>query len=115
MFSSAGAVSTPQTCSPLLPQILPISKDNTLSKSSHIDADGIYFATYSSKRKFTFFVHSILTPLGEKHLLSVTDYLLDMEKLHIYNLGVVLGLKQTKVKTLKDSDTFLDDVITAWL
>ena len=48
-------------------------------------------------------------------LLSITDYLLDMEKSHIYNLGVVLGLKQTKVKTLKDSDTFLDDVITAWL
>ena len=48
-------------------------------------------------------------------LLSITDYLLNMEKSHIYNLGVVLGLKQTKVKTLKDSDTFLDDVITAWL
>ena len=38
-----------------------------------------------------------------------------MEKAHIYHLGIVLGLRQNKVKTLKDSDTFLDDVITAWL
>ena len=38
-----------------------------------------------------------------------------MEKSQIYNLGLVLGLRQTKVKTLKDSPTFLDDVITAWL
>ena len=38
-----------------------------------------------------------------------------MEKSQIYNLGLVLGLRQTKVKTLKDSLTFLDDVITAWL
>ena len=38
-----------------------------------------------------------------------------MEKKHIYDLGLVLGLTQTKVKAMKDSDTFLDDVITAWL
>ena len=38
-----------------------------------------------------------------------------MDKSHIYHLGLVLGLRQTKVKTLKDSDTFLDEVITAWL
>ena len=67
------------------------------------------------KEKQKQIVYSILTALGEKDLLSITDYLLDMEKSHIYNLGVVLGLKQIKVKTLKDSDTFLDDVITAWL
>ena len=38
-----------------------------------------------------------------------------MDKIHIYNLGLVLGLTQTKVKAKMDSDTFLDDVITAWL
>ena len=48
-------------------------------------------------------------------MVDVTDYLLDMEKGHIYHLGIVLGLRQNKVKTLKDSETFLDDVITAWL
>ena len=38
-----------------------------------------------------------------------------MDKTHIYNLGLVLGLTQARVKAKKDSDTFLDDVITAWL
>ena len=69
-------------------------------------------------KEFIFFVHSDLIfhfSLGEKDLLDITDYLLDMDKSHIYHLGLVLGLRQTKVKTLKDSDTFLDDVITAWL
>ena len=47
--------------------------------------------------------------------MNVTDYLLELEKTHIYHLGLVLGLKQTKVTTLKDSDTFLDNVIAAWL
>ena len=53
--------------------------------------------------------------LGEKDLLDITDYLLDLEKSHIYHLGLVLGLRQAKVKALMDSPTFLDDVITAWL
>ena len=38
-----------------------------------------------------------------------------MEKTDVYNLGLVLGLSQHKVKAQKVSDTFLDDVITAWL
>ena len=52
---------------------------------------------------------------GEDDLLDVTDYLQNIDKTHIYNLGLVLGLRQTKVRAMKDSDTFLDDVITAWL
>ena len=38
-----------------------------------------------------------------------------MEKTHIYHLGLVLGLRHNKVKTMMDSATFLDDVIAAWL
>lgn len=53
--------------------------------------------------------------LAEKNLLDITDYLLNMEKKHIYHLGLVLGLSQTKVKEMMNSDTFLDDVIAAWL
>ena len=53
--------------------------------------------------------------LAEKNLLEITEYLLNMEKKHIYNLGLVMGLTQPKVKAMKDSDTFLDDVIAAWL
>ena len=57
----------------------------------------------------------MLNSLGEKDLLGITDYLLDMDKSHIYHLGLVLGLRQNKAKALMDSPTFLDDVITAWL
>lgn len=56
-----------------------------------------------------------LSSTGEEDLLDITEYLLDLNKTHIYNLGLVLGLRQTKVKALKDSDTFLDDIIAAWL
>ena len=38
-----------------------------------------------------------------------------LEKTHIYNLGLVLGLSQWKVKAMEDSRTFLDDVLAAWL
>ena len=55
-------------------------------------------------------IHSV-----EEDLINITDYLLGLEKIQIYNLGLVLGLKQTKVKALMDSTTFLDDVIAAWL
>jgi len=42
---------------------------------------------------------------------------MDVEPLQIYNLGLVLGLSQQRVKGWLDSQaaTFLDDVITAWL
>ena len=38
-----------------------------------------------------------------------------MEKTQIYNLGLVLGLRHSKLKTMMDSATFCDDVIAAWL
>ena len=51
----------------------------------------------------------------EDDLFEVTDYLKNLEKTHIYHLGLVLGLRQNKVKTMMDSVVFLDDVIAAWL
>ena len=49
-------------------------------------------------------------------LLEVTDYLpKDLGQKEIYNLGIALGLKQPHVKKMRDSDTFKDDVIAAWL
>ena len=51
----------------------------------------------------------------EEDLIDITDYLLPLEKTHIYNLGLVLGISQHKTKAMMDSTTFLDDVIAAWL
>jgi len=50
-----------------------------------------------------------------KDLVDVTEYFMDVKPLQLYNLGVVLGLNQQRVKGWLDSPTFLDDVITAWL
>ena len=51
----------------------------------------------------------------EEDLLDVTDYLLGLDKPSIYQLGLVLGLSNRRLKGMKDSDTFLEDTIEAWL
>ena len=62
-------------------------------------------------RKNTVVAHAA----SDDHL-AVTDFLLGLDKNHIYHLGLVLGLNQGRVKSMMDSSTtFLDDVIAAWL
>ena len=51
----------------------------------------------------------------EEDLLDVTDYLFTLDKPSIYQLGLVLGLSNRQLKGVKDSDTFLEDTIEAWL
>ena len=57
----------------------------------------------------------VLPLTGNSDLVDIKCYLVDMEVNQIYNLGLVLGLHQPNVKKMKDSDTFLDDVLAAWL
>ena len=52
---------------------------------------------------------------GEKNLIEITNYLFELDKTHIYHLGLVLGLSHHRVKAMRDSETFLDDMIAAWL
>ena len=47
--------------------------------------------------------------------MEITDYLFGLDKTHVYNLGLVLGLSYHRVKGMEDSKTFLDDMIAAWL
>ena len=47
--------------------------------------------------------------------MEITDYLFELDKTHIYHLGLVLGLNHHRVKWMRDSETFLDDMIAAWL
>ena len=56
-----------------------------------------------------------MVPSATEDFLEVTEYLIDMPKTDVYNLGLVLGLSQHKVAANMDSKTFLDDVISAWL
>ena len=47
---------------------------------------------------------------------DIKRYLKVLDKTHIYNLGLALGLAQQKVRWMRDtSDTFLNDVLAAWL
>ena len=55
-------------------------------------------------------IHTAIDDLNE-----ITDYLLNLGQTDIYNLGLALGLNQPHVKKMKDSETFRDDVIAAWL
>ena len=50
-------------------------------------------------------------------LADVTEFLLDMERIQIYHLGVVLGLRQNKVEDWRTTPDIpiLDKVIAAWL
>ena len=48
-------------------------------------------------------------------MIEITDYLFELDKTHIYHLGLVLGLSRHRVKEMEDSKTFLDDMIAAWL
>ena len=48
-------------------------------------------------------------------MVDITDYLVDMEKAQIYDLGLVLGIRHSKLKAMMDSATFRDDVIASWL
>ena len=64
----------------------------------------------------TFAIHLsfIHTAIGD--LVQVTNYLLGLQHIDIYNLGLTLGLHQPHLKEkMKTSETFRDDVIAAWL
>ena len=46
---------------------------------------------------------------------DITNYLLDLKNTDIYNLGITLGLYHPRLKDMKSSETFRDDMIAAWL
>ena len=56
------------------------------------------------------FIH---TAIGD--LVQVTDYLLGLQHIDIYNLGLTLGLYYPHLNKMETSKRFRDDVIAAWL
>ena len=63
------------------------------------------------------YIHTLMVPklMGEDDLLDITDYLIELNKIDIYNLGLLLGLSKCRVEEMMYSRTFCDDVITTWL
>jgi len=106
----AGALSTSQS---RVVHSLKASMDSALSKwqtqSIHGAVTVCYITTVTHCSPLS------PTPSADEDFFEVTEYLIDMEKTAVYNLGLVLGLSQHKLKANIDSKSFLDDVISAWL
>ena len=64
---------------------------------------------------FIHLLHLSLIHAAIGDLVEVTDYLLGLQHIDIYNLGLTLGLHQPHLKKMKTSEMFRDDVIAAWL
>ena len=64
-------------------------------------------------------VHILDVCTGMDNLMEVTDYLNNLNKSHIYNLGLVLGLDYKRVVDLRENcgsnQDFLDAVVASWL
>ena len=111
LLTSADAVSTSQrgaVCSP--PQASSLGKCWT-------QPHGSCHCTNIYRGSTIITSHLPLLPVssGDEDFLEITEYLIALEKIDVYNLGLVLGLNQHKVVAKMDSKTFLDDIITAWL
>ena len=53
------------------------------------------------------------TAIGD--LVDVTNYLLELRDVDIYNLGLILGLNKPRLQNLERPETFRDNMIAAWL
>ena len=52
---------------------------------------------------------------GIEDLADITNYLHQLDKTTVFNLGLVLGLNYNRLKTMMDSQTFLQDMLAGWL
>lgn len=59
--------------------------------------------------------HLLPLPSDIKQVVDITDYLVDMQREDIYELGLALRLDYTKLKDKMGSHSFKEDVIAAWL
>ena len=52
---------------------------------------------------------------GIENLVDITSYLNVLNKVGVFNLGLVLGLDYNRLKITIDSQTFLQDTLAGWL
>ena len=52
---------------------------------------------------------------GIEDLADISSYLHQLDKTTVFNLGLVLGLNYNRLKTMMDSQTFLQDMLAKWL
>ena len=49
------------------------------------------------------------------HLKDIASYLYPLDKIAVFNLGLVLGLDYNRLKAMMDSSSFLQDMLAGWL
>ena len=84
-----------------------------LNVQNHYFNHAIYLCS-SDRRKCNYTATSFTFP-AINDLLDVTDYLVELGDVDIYDLGLTLGLNQLHLQNLKASPTFRNEVIAAWL
>ena len=52
---------------------------------------------------------------GIDDLADISSYLHPLDKTTVFNLGLVLSLNYNRLKTMMDSQTFLQDMLARWL
>lgn len=52
---------------------------------------------------------------GIGNLVDITNYLLPLDTTAVCRLGLVLGLNFNRLMAMKDSPTFLEDMLSGWL
>ena len=58
---------------------------------------------------------SHIIPVGISNLTDITSYLHPLDRTAVFNLGLILGLGYSRLKTMMDSQTFLQDMLAGWL
>ena len=85
-------------------------KKNQFQKEPH--AHQIVAAQAKHPGQYT---HPPLCPIDKGNVSEIGGCLQKLDKAHILDLGMNLGISHSKLTEIMDSKTFPEDVITAWL
>ena len=59
--------------------------------------------------------HPPLCPIDKGNISEISGCLQKLDKTHIFDLGMTLGISDSKLTEMMDSPSFAEDIITAWL
>lgn len=57
----------------------------------------------------------VISIAEESDMAEISKYLFKLDKTHLLNLGVVLGLSYLKLQGLQDSPTFMNALVARWI
>ena len=60
-------------------------------------------------------LNALYSHVGIETLADITSYLYPLDKITVFNLGLVLGLDYNRLKAMMDTSSFLEDMLAGWL